>query len=266
MSATLAEKKKELEAIVAGAGRAAVACSGGVDSTLLLKVVHDVLGDDNTIAVFAETPLLPDGDAMTVRDVVNSVGSRMLTVKLNPLDWRKFTRNPPERCYICKKKIYRSFLDELKELHFSILMDGTNLDDLSDFRPGLKALHELGVITPLAAAGMTKKDVRRLSRNLNLPNWNRYSSSCLATRVATGEQISPEKLQVVKKCENFLQGLEFFGCRVRLAEDSAFIELLEEDINRLAKKETRAIIFKKFNDFNIKNVFIDLRGRKGISV
>ena len=102
--------------------------------------------------------------------------------------------------------------------------------------------------------------------NLNLPNWNRYSSSCLATRVATGEQISPEKLQVVKKCENFLQGLEFFGCRVRLAEDSAFIELLEEDINRLAKKETRANIFKKFNDFNIKNVFIDLRGRKGISV
>jgi uncharacterized protein len=266
LSATLAEKKKELEAIVVRTGRAAVACSGGVDSTLLLKVVHDVLGNDNTIAVFAETPLLPDGEAMAVRDVVNSVGSRMLTVKLNPLAWREFIRNPPERCYLCKKKIYRSFLDKLKGLHFSILMDGTNLDDLSDFRPGLKALHELGVITPLAAAGMTKKDVRRLSRNLNLPNWNRYSSSCLATRVATGERISPEKLQVIKKSENFLQGLGFLGCRVRLAEDSAFIELLEEDINRLAKKETRTILLKKFNDFNIKKVFLDLRDRKGVSI
>ena len=261
----LAEKKKRLEAIISRTGRAAVACSGGVDSTLLLKIAHDILGHDNTIAVFADTPLLPDGETEMVLDVVNSVGSRMLTVRLNPLIWHDFTRNPRERCYLCKKKIYLAFLDKLKELHFARLMDGTNLDDLSDFRPGLKALQELNVITPLADAGLSKNEIRQISRNLNLPNWDKYSSSCLATRVAIGEQISAEKLEVIKKCENFLQDLKFFGCRVRLAENSAFIEILESDINRFVKKEIRSLIFKKFNDFNIKKVFIDLCCRKGIS-
>lgn len=264
MSAVLADKQKKLEAIISRETRAAVACSGGVDSTLLLKFTHDILGHDNTIAVFAETPLLPPGEAKAAREVVNSVGSRLLNVSLNPLVWPEFIKNPQARCYLCKKKIYQTFLEKLAELQFSTLMDGTNLDDLSDFRPGLKALRELNVKTPLADAGLTKDEIRQLSRDLNLPNWDKLSSSCLATRIATGEQISEEKLELIKKCENFLEELDFWGCRVRITNDSAVIEVLEDDIKRFAEQGTRVAVYNKFNNFNIKKVFLNVCGRKGI--
>ena len=264
MTVALAEKRKVLEALICREGKAAVACSGGVDSTLLLKVVHDVLGHENTLAVFAETPVLPPGEGEAAKKVINLVGSRLLTVGLNPLVWPEFTKNPPERCYLCKKKIYQTFLEKLAELDFKILMDGTNLDDLSDFRPGLKALHELNVRTPLADAGFTKNEVRQLSKSLDLPNWDKHSSSCLATRVATGQQIDDEKLEVIKNCENYLQTLGFRGCRVRLSADSVIIELQEEDIEKLATGIKRQSVLKKFSDFNIKKLFLDLKGRKGV--
>lgn len=142
-------------------------------------------------------------------------------------------------------------------------MDGTNLDDLSDFRPGLKALSELNVKTPLAEAGLTKNDVRRLSKNLNLPNWDKHSSSCLATRVARGQQINEEKLGTIKKCEAFLHSLDFQGCRVRVSNDHVIIELQEKNIERFSVHETRLLILKKFNDFSLKRVFLDLYGRNG---
>ena len=264
MSVALADKRKKLEAIISRESRAAVACSGGVDSTFLLQVTHNVLGHENTIAVFAETPLLPPGEVEAAREVINFVGSRLLTVSLNPLVWPEFTKNPQDKCYLCKKKIYQTFLEKMGELHFSILMDGTNLDDLSDFRPGLKALHELNVKTPLADAGLTKDEIRRLSKDLNLPNWDKYSSSCLATRVVTGQEINEEKIELIKKCENFLQTLDFFGCRVRIAGESAIIELLEEDIKRFTERGIRLSVFEKFNDFKLKKVFFDVCGRKGI--
>lgn len=264
MTPALTEKKKVLEALIRREDRAAVACSGGVDSTLLLKVVHGVLGHENTLAVLAETPVLPPGEGEAAKKVINLVGSRLLTVGLNPLVWPEFTKNPPERCYLCKKKIYQTFLEKLAELDFNILMDGTNLDDLSDFRPGLKALHELNVRTPLADAGFTKNEVRQLSKSLDLPNWDKHSSSCLATRVATGQQIDDEKLEVIKNCENYLQTLGFRGCRVRLSADSVIIELQEEDIEKLATGIKRQSVLKKFSDFNIKKLFLDLKGRKGV--
>jgi uncharacterized protein len=264
MSVALADKKKKLETIISRESRAAVACSGGADSTLLLKMTHDILGHENCIAVFADTPLLPAGESEAARRVVSLVGSRLLTVSLNPLDWAEFTENPPERCYICKKKIYQTFQKKLHGMHFSVLMDGTNLDDLSDFRPGRKALQELKVRTPLADAGLTKEEIRRLSRDMDLPTWNKHSSSCLATRIAQCQEINEEKLELIQKCENFLQALDFQGCRVRLTNDSAIIELLEEDIKSFADKKLRVLVLEKFNDFSLKKVLLDVRGRKGI--
>ena len=260
----LTAKYNQLKARIASLPSLAVAFSGGVDSTLLLKVVHDVLGHENTLAVFAETPLLPPGEGEAAKQAINFVGSRLLTVGLNPLVWPEFIENPPERCYLCKKKIYQTFQEKLAELDFNILMDGTNLDDLSDFRPGLKALHELNVRTPLADAGLTKNEVRQLSKSLDLPNWDKHSSSCLATRVATGQFIDEEKLEIIKQCENYLQSLNFRGCRVRLSADSAIIELQEKDIEKLADGEKRRSVLKKFSNFNIKKLFLDLEGRKGI--
>ena len=264
MSVSLTDKKKKLKEIIGRENQVAVACSGGVDSTLLLKVTHDVLGHENTIAVFADTPLLPPGESESVREVVGLIGSRLLTVSLNPLSWPEFTANPLERCYLCKKKIYQIFQEKLAEINFNVLMDGTNLEDLGDFRPGLKALDELKIKTPLANAGLTKKEIRQLSRELNLPNWDKHSSSCLATRIATDQQISLEKIDLIRRSENVLQDFGFMGCRVRISNDSAIIELLEDDIERFVQEATRQSVMKKFNYFGIKKVFLSMTGRKGI--
>lgn len=264
MPVSLADKKKNLEEIIGREGRAAVACSGGVDSTLVLKIAHDLLGHENTIAVFADTPLLPSGEREAVRAVVNCIGSRLLTVSLDPFSWPGFIKNPLERCYLCKKKIYQTFQEKLADNDFNILMDGTNLEDLSDFRPGLKALNELEIRTPLADAGLIKKEIRRLSQDLDLPNWNKYSSSCLATRIATGQPISLKKLDLIQRCENLLHGFGFRGCRVRLSGESAIIELLEKDMENFIRYATRVPVLKKFNDIGIKKVFLSMSGRKGI--
>jgi len=264
LSVSLTDKKKKLKEIIGRESQVAVACSGGVDSTLLLKVTHDVLGHENTIAVFADTPLLPPGESESVSEVVGLIGSRLLTVSLNPLSWPEFTANPLERCYLCKKKIYQIFQEKLAEINFNVLMDGTNLEDLSDFRPGLKALDELKIKTPLADAGLTKKEIRQLSKELNLPNWDKHSSSCLATRIATDQQISLEKIDLIRRSENVLQDFGFMGCRVRISNDSAIIELLEDDIERFVQEATRQSVMKKFNYFGIKKVFLSMTGRKGI--
>ena len=264
MSVSLTDKKKKLKEIIGRENQVAVACSGGVDSTLLLKVTHGVLGHENTIAVFADTPLLPPGESESVSEVVGLIGSRLLTVSFNPLSWPEFTANPLERCYLCKKKIYQIFQEKLAEINFNVLMDGTNLEDLSDFRPGLKALDELKIKTPLADAGLTKKEIRQLSKELNLPNWDKHSSSCLATRIATDQQISLEKIDLIRRSENVLQDFGFMGCRVRISNDSAIIELLEDDIERFVQEATRQSVMKKFNYFGIKKVFLSMTGRKGI--
>ena len=264
MLVSLTDKKKKLKEIIGRESRVAVACSGGVDSTLLLKVTHDVLGHENTIAVFADTPLLPPGENESAREVVDLIGSRLLTVSLNPLSWPEFTANPLERCYLCKKKIYQIFQEKLAEINFNVLMDGTNLEDLSDFRPGLKALDELKIKTPLADAGLTKKEIRQLSKELDLPNWDKHSSSCLATRIATDQKISLEKIDLISRSENILQNFGFMGCRVRISNDSAIIELLEDDIEPFVQEATRQSVMRKFNDFGIKKVFLSMAGRKRI--
>ena len=262
MSISLYDKKKKLDEILRREKRVAVACSGGVDSTLLLKIAFDVLRSENTLAVFADTPLLPPGEAEEAEKIINHIGSRLLTVKLDPLSWPEFIENSHERCYLCKKKIYKIFREQLVALDFNILMDGTNLDDLSDHRPGLKALEELEVRTPLAEVGLTKDEVRELSREMNLPNWNKYSSSCLATRVATGQQINRGKIERIKKCEHFLNALDFHGCRVRINGNSAIIELQQDDIILLVQDTIRQQVLKKFNDFGIEKISLDMKGRK----
>lgn len=266
MPVSLADKKKKLEEIVGRETRVGVACSGGVDSTLLLKVAHDVLGRENVVALFADTPMLPPGESATVREIVGLVGSSLLAVSLDPLVWPEFTANPLERCYLCKKKIYQTFQEKLAAMDFHVLMDGTNQDDLGDFRPGLKALDELMVKTPLADAGLTKRDIRQLSRELGLPNWNKHSSSCLATRIATDQIITPEKLDLVRRCEDVLHAFGFTGCRVRISGNSATIELLEEEIERFIQKDIRQAVTKKFNDIGPEKVFLNMVGRKGIAV
>ena len=264
MTVSLDAKRRHLTDIIQTVGRTAVACSGGVDSTFLLKTACDVLGSDNVVALFANTPLLPAGEDSDMVDLAGLIGCRLITVELDPLAWPEFTDNPLERCYLCKKKIYTTFFERLGELQMTVLMDGTNLDDLDDYRPGLQAIEELGVITPLADAGLTKQEIRQLSRSAELPNWNKPSSSCLATRIATDQSITNKKLKIIAKCESELHRLNFFGCRVRLRDDFAIIELAEGDAVRFSEVETSRIALDFFNDINIKKVYLDVRPRASV--
>ena len=264
MTVSLDAKKLHLTEIIQAVGRTAVACSGGVDSTFLLKTACDTLGTENVVALFADTPLRPAGENRDMEELAGLIGCRLITVELDPLAWPEFTDNPLERCYLCKKKIYTIFIERLGELQMTVLMDGTNLDDLGDYRPGLQAIEELGVITPLADAGLTKHEIRQLSRSAELPNWNKPSSSCLATRIATDQSITNKKLEIIAKCESELHRLNFFGCRVRLRDDFAIIELAEGDAVRFSEAETSRIILDFFNDINIQKVYLDVRPRASV--
>ena len=261
MTVSLEAKSQRLAEIIHAMGRAAVACSGGVDSTFLLKTAHDVLGENNVIALFADTPLLPPGENRDIEELTALIGCRLVTIEFDPLAWPEFTANPQERCYLCKKKIYTTFFERMNDLGMAVLMDGTNLDDLDDYRPGLQALEELGVVKPLADAGLTKAEIRQLSRMNNLPNWNKPSSSCLATRIATDEIINHKKLDIIAKCESELHRLNFFGCRVRLRDDFAIIELADGDAGRFSERKTSRHVLDFFNNINIKKVYVDVKVR-----
>ena len=260
MERSVLEKFEKLQKIIRDAGKVAVAYSGGVDSSFLLKTVVDVLGAD-VIAFHAKTPLLPPGESDSAETLARQIGGRFLACTLDPLQWTEFQSNPPDRCYHCKKKIYSLFFSELAKEKGYRLIDGTNSDDLLTDRPGLRAIEELGVYTPLAEAGLTKNEIRQLSYRLKLPTWDKISSSCLATRIPAGSEINSKKIELVRRCEEYLHHLGFMGCRVRLDHGDAKIELQKADIEGFTKGVNRESVTNFFTDLGIGRVFIDLVGR-----
>lgn len=264
MNAQLTEKYKNLCAIIADKGRVALAFSGGVDSTLLLKAMTTV-APDRSVALLAATPLQPQTETQSAIDTAREIGAQLVVRHLNPLDWPEFVANPPDRCYHCKKAIYSNFKQHLVDQSDTVLMDGTNTDDLQEDRPGRRAIHELKIATPLVEAGLSKCEIRALSRSLQLPTWNKPSASCLATRIATGLYIDNDKLGVVARCEAHLHELGAQGCRVRLMGNKhAIIEFLPNDFGMLSDQETRKQINLFFKSMGFLKVFLDLSERKGI--
>ena len=262
LSETLIAKLTTLRQTIRSGNGGAVAVSGGVDSTLLLKVVCDEVGRDNILALFAHSVLQPAGEREHVVELAETVGCRLEIIEAHPLDWPEFIENPPDRCYRCKKKIYSLFLERLAQYNLSILMDGTNVDDLSDTRPGLHALAELQVVTPLADIGLHKQEIRSLSRHLGLPNWNRPSASCLATRIPSGRVITEALLDRVAQCEAVLDSLGFFGCRARLAGDDVLIELTAGDTARFVDPAVRESVVNRITALGIDRVLLDLSERR----
>ena len=258
----LSEKHERLKGIIKEAGKAAVAFSGGVDSTFLLKTAYEVLGE-NVLAVYAENSLQPPDEAENVRILVkDEIGCRLVVVNVDPLLLPEYAENPPDRCYICKKKIYSEFLATIQRYGISCLMDGTNLDDLSEDRPGLFAIRELGVQTPLAEAGLTKREIRQLSRSQGISTWNRPSSSCLATRIPQGVLITRDKLSLVARLEGHMHSLGFYGCRVRLGRDGIVLEVVEDDVVLLCNTALRSEVNRFCSEEGFGKVLLDLSGRK----
>ena len=264
----LLEKEHKLEGLLASYKRVTVAFSGGADSSLLAKKALEVLGTENVLLLTARSCLLKQSEIDFVANWLSRHGYEEQVdhkfIDLQPLSWSEFVRNPSDRCYLCKSRVYQMFAELSDQYGKAQLIDGTNDDDMHSTRPGLQALRELSIGTPLADAGLSKDEVRRLSRELQLDTWNRPSASCLATRIPDGLDITEERILLVGKLESYLEDIGFEGCRVRLdryQSDIAYIQVVEKDIAEMAMATSRSGLVDFFNDIGVKRVFMDLNGR-----
>ena len=259
MKPELQQKYDRLRQILAEMAGAVIAYSGGVDSTLLLSVAHEVLGD-RVLAVTAFSELYPTGEGEAALELARSLGVRITTIKTSELGIEHFADNPPERCFYCKSELFSRLQDLAKAHALPFVADGSNADDLSDHRPGRQAAVDLGVRSPLMEAGLTKQDIRDLSKARGLPTWDKPSLACLASRFPYGHRITPEKLQQVGQAETFLRQQGFAQVRVRHHGDTARIEVEPDDIPRFLDDDLRRRVVDRLRELGFIYVTIDLQG------
>lgn len=238
-------------------GRVAVAFSSGVDSTFLLKVAHDVL-KDNAIAITARSCSFPKRELKEAVNFCNKEGIKHIIMDFEEFQIDGFRENPANRCYLCKKELFKKIWEIAKSNEIENLIEGSNADDDSDYRPGLQAIKELGVISPLRVVGLSKNDIRQLSKKLYLPTWDKPSFACLASRFAYGELITKDKLFMVENAEQLLLDKGFTQVRVRIHDKVARIEVLPEDFGKLMNY--RDEILDKFSKYGFIYVTMDLKG------
>ena len=259
------EKLSKLKEVVSKLESVVVAFSGGVDSTLVAKVCHDAL-KDNSMAVTARSETYPDFEFKEAQTLAKEIGIKHLVIDTSELAIEGFANNPPERCYFCKSELFGKLKDIAKQHGFLNVADGANLDDTKEFRPGLEASRELNVKSPLKEAGLTKKDIREVSKMLNLPNWNKPAYACMSSRFPYGQSITEEKLSMVSKAEEYLRGLGLVQFRVRHHETIARIEVLPEDIHILTNSPAREELTAKFKEIGFTYVTLDLEGYRSGSM
>ncbi|MBR3402693.1 MAG: ATP-dependent sacrificial sulfur transferase LarE [Parasporobacterium sp.] len=256
---TLSEKKQHLEQYLLSLGSVLVAFSSGVDSTFLLKTAHDILGDQ-CAAVTARSSIFPSRESKEAATFCRKEGIRQITLDVDELSIDGFSSNPPDRCYLCKRSIFRQFQETARQEGFSHVVEGSNVDDLGDYRPGLKAIAELQILSPLREAGLTKSEIRSLSKDLDLPTWNKPSFACLASRFVYGEEITEQKLSMVELAEQRLLDLGFRQFRVRIHDSLARIELEPAEIDRFMQGNIRSEVCAYLHELGFLYVTLDLDG------
>ena len=263
MESTHKEKYILLKNNIALFGNAAIAFSGGVDSTLLLKTAYDVLGNQ-AIAFLGNSPFQIPAEITKALRIAEQIGCRIMVVDFDLASDDRFCSNRSDRCYYCKKHIYTVFLEKMSEFGCSVLMDGTNLDDTLQDRPGAKAIEELKVVTPLLNAQLTKREIRHISKNIGLPTWNKFSGSCLATRIQTGKKISLSDIAIITEIEGILNKEGFQGSRLKISEKYAVVSLVQGNHARFVESKAQGQIINILKIKGFKQLFLDLSGREGI--
>lgn len=255
----LYDKLNKLKAGLEELGSIAVAYSGGVDSTFLITVAHEVLGD-NAIAVTSHDAGMPRNEFGKSVSFCEERGIRQYVLDTDPLELDAYRNNHPDRCYHCKKYIFSSITAEALSHGIANVAEGSNMDDLGDYRPGMKAIAELNILSPLREAGLYKSEIRQLSREMGLPEWDKPAAACLASRFAYGEPITREKLHMVDQAEAILKENGFRQSIVRVHGNMARIEVEPDEISRLAAGDLRKAVYDRIKGLGFDYVTLDLGG------
>ncbi len=253
------QKLERLRESLRDLGSVAVAFSSGVDSAFLLKTAHDVLGS-RAVAVTVKLHSFPKWELEEAVAFCRKEGIEQILVEVDELCIEGFKQNPPDRCYLCKRALMEKIREAAGARGIETVAEGSNTDDVGDYRPGLRAIEELGIQSPLREAGLTKNEIRALSREEGLPTWNKPSYACLASRFVYGEEITEEKLAMVEQAEEALFSLGFRQVRVRIHGKLARIEVEKSEMSRFSASETAEQIAKRFHEIGFLYVTLDLDG------
>ena len=253
------EKFEKLKNYLSSLESVVVAFSSGVDYTFLLKTAHDVLGD-KVIAVTAESCSFPKRELNEAKLFCQKEGIKHIVVESEELEIDGFCKNPVNRCYLCKKELFEKITEIAKENNIKNIVEGSNIDDNGDYRPGLQAVSELNIKSPLRYAELNKNEIRELSKKLELNTWDKQSFACLSSRFVYGEEITKEKLSMVDKAEQLLLDLGFHQLRVRIHGTIARIEVLPDEFPKLIEEKNRLKIVTEFEKYGFTYISMDLKG------